>query len=178
MLTGIRPRVRGRAKAPREDASAVDDERVIPKALVCGAVLRALREQAGIGLEDFARLANVNRPSISKLEAGRTMLAVHHLDLYAEVIGARGRGQGGPLSGLRALAIMEECRDALRTSGTAQTTSGEGAQSQSQRDRAAGRDWDKQQEARREQQEQADRDQRRQQASQRDWQTLFNGTQK
>lgn len=117
MLTGIRPRVRGRAKAPREDASAVDDERVIPKALVCGAVLRALREQAGIGLEDFARLANVNRPSISKLEAGRTMLAVHHLDLYAEVIGARGRGQGGPLSGLRALAIMEECRDALRTSG-------------------------------------------------------------
>lgn len=69
-------------------------------------------------------------------------------------------------------------RDALRTSGTAQTTSGEGAQSQSQRDRATGRDWDKQQEARREQQEQADRDQRRQQASQRDWQTLFNGTQK
>ena len=67
-------------------------------------------------------------------------------------------------------------RDALRTNGPTQTTSGEGAQSQSQRDRATGRDWDKQQDARREQKEQAAREQQREQANQRGWQNLFNGT--
>jgi len=67
-------------------------------------------------------------------------------------------------------------RDALRTNGATPTTSGENAQSQSQRDRATGRDWDKQQDARREQKEQAARDQQREQADQRGWQNLFNGT--
>ncbi len=67
-------------------------------------------------------------------------------------------------------------RDALRTNGATPTTSGENAQSQSQRDRATGRDWDKQQDARREQKEQAARDQQREQANQRGWQNLFNGT--
>ncbi len=120
MLTGIRPRVRGRAKVPRGAETGVQDDRVIPKALVCGAVLRALREQAGIGLEDFARLAKVNRPSISKLEAGRTMLAVHHLDLYAEVINGHShrRGAGGArLAGAIVFAIIEERCEELRASG-------------------------------------------------------------
>ena len=67
-------------------------------------------------------------------------------------------------------------RDALRMNGATQTTSGEGAQSQSQRDRATGRDWDKQQDARREQKEQTARDQQREQANPRGWQNLFNGT--
>lgn len=124
MLTGIRPRVRGRAPVKRtDDASAsagkdADREMVIPKALVCGFVLRALREQAGIGLEDFARLAKVNRPSISKLEAGRTMLAVHHLDLYAEVIRGHGQGEGGrEMRGLRVLAVIERACEALAAKG-------------------------------------------------------------
>lgn len=68
--------------------------------------------------------------------------------------------------------------DSVRISGTAPTMSGDDAQGQSTRERAAERAWDKQQETRREQQEQADREQQRQQASQRDWQALFNGTQK
>lgn len=118
MLTGIRPRVRGRAKALRGDEGAGKDERVIPKALVCGAVLRALREQAGIGLEDFARLAKVNRPSISKLEAGRTMLAVHHLDLYAEVINGHGsRESMERLTGARIFGIIEGRCEELRAEG-------------------------------------------------------------
>ena len=67
-------------------------------------------------------------------------------------------------------------RDALRANGATPTTSGEGAQSQSQRDRATGRDWEKQQDARREQQEAAAREQQRDQANQRSWQNLFNET--
>jgi hypothetical protein len=71
-------------------------------------------------------------------------------------------------------------REVLRMNGTTQTTSGEGAQSQSQRDRATGRDWDKQQDARREQKEHAareqQREQQREQATQRGWGNLFNGT--
>ena len=108
-----------------------------------------------------------------KLRTGELQDALGRHGLEADTVRISAKAEQSDSS----RAIGNE-RDALRTSGTAQTTSGEGAQSQSQRDRAAGRDWDKQQEARREQQEQADRDQRRQQASQRDWQTLFNGTQK
>lgn len=119
VLTGIRPRVRGRAKLPRVEESTVQGERVVPKALVCGAALRALREQAGIGLEDFARLAKLNRPSVSKLEAGRTMLAVHHLDLYAEVINGHGRGGNtGWLTGARIFGFIEGRCEELRAEGT------------------------------------------------------------
>ena len=78
-----------------------------------------MRERAEIGLEDFAELAKVSRPSVSKLEAGRTMMAVHHLDLYAEVINASGRHRDRQprLTGLEILALIEQECDELRARG-------------------------------------------------------------
>lgn len=108
-----------------------------------------------------------------KLRTGELQEAMGRHGLDAERVRISGAAKSEPSEASRAIGSE---RDALRTNGTTQTTSGEGAQSQSQRDRATGRDWDKQQEARREQKEQAAREQQREQANQRGWQNLFNGT--
>jgi hypothetical protein len=108
-----------------------------------------------------------------KLRTGELQesLGRHGLDAESVRISAGAKQEAPDTS--RALGSE---RDALRASGATPTTSGEGAQSQSQRDRATGRDWEKQQDARREQKEQAAREQQREQASQRGWQNLFNET--
>ena len=108
-----------------------------------------------------------------KLRTGELQesLGRHGLDAESVRISAGAKQEAPDAS--RALGSE---RDALRASGATPTTSGEGAQSQSQRDRATGRDWEKQQDARREQKEQAAREQQREQASQRGWQNLFNET--
>jgi uncharacterized protein YcbK (DUF882 family) len=108
-----------------------------------------------------------------KLRTGELQEAMGRHGLDAERVRISGAAKSESSDASRAIGSE---RDALRTNGTTQTTSGEGAQSQSQRDRATGRDWDKQQDARREQQEQAAREQQREQANQRGWQNLFNGT--
>ena len=108
-----------------------------------------------------------------KLRTGELQEAMGRHGLDAERVRISGAAKSESSDASRAIGSE---REALRTNGTTQTTSGEGAQSQSQRDRATGRDWDKQQEARREQKEQAAREQQREQAHQRGWQNLFNGT--
>ena len=108
-----------------------------------------------------------------KLRTGELQESLGRLGLDAENVRISATAKMEPSDALRANGSE---RDALRMNGTTQTTSGEGAQSQSQRDRATGRDWDKQQDARREQKEQTARDQQREQANPRGWQNLFNGT--
>ena len=108
-----------------------------------------------------------------KLRTGELQESLGRLGLDAENVRISTTAKSEPSDALRANGSE---REALRMNGTTQTTSGEGAQSQSQRDRAAGRDWDKQQDARREQKEQTARDQQREQANPRGWQNLFNGT--
>jgi len=108
-----------------------------------------------------------------KLRTGELQESLGRHGLDAESVRISGTAKSEQNESSRAISSE---RDALRMNGATQTTSGEGAQSQSQRDRATGRDWDKQQDARREQKEQAARDQQREQASQRGWQNLFNGT--
>ncbi len=110
-----------------------------------------------------------------RLRTGELQESLSRHGLDAESV--RISGTAKPESADASRSLGSE-RDALRMGGTTPTMSGDGAQGQSMRERATDRAWDKQQEARREQQEQADREQQRQQASQRDWQTLFNGTQK
>ena len=108
-----------------------------------------------------------------KLRTGELQEALGRHGLDAETVRISG---GAKLEQHDASRTIGSERDALRANGATPTTSGESAQSQSQRDRASGRDWDKQQDARREQKEQAARDQQREQAGQRGWQNLFNGT--
>ncbi|WP_310572171.1 M15 family metallopeptidase [Gemmatimonas sp.] len=108
-----------------------------------------------------------------KLRTGELQESLSRHGLDAESVRISGANKSEQHESSRAISSE---RDALRTNGATQTTSGEGAQSQSQRDRATGRDWDKQQDARREQKEQAAREQQREQANQRGWQNLFNGT--
>lgn len=108
-----------------------------------------------------------------KLRTGELQESLGRHGLDAESVRISGTNKSEQNDSSRAISSE---RDALRTNGATQTTSGEGAQSQSQRDRATGRDWDKQQDARREQKEQAAREQQREQAQQRGWQNLFNGT--
>ncbi|QJR36454.1 M15 family metallopeptidase [Gemmatimonas groenlandica] len=108
-----------------------------------------------------------------KLRTGELQESLSRHGLDAESVRISGASKSEQNDSSRAISSE---RDALRTNGATQTTSGEGAQSQSQRDRATGRDWDKQQDARREQKEQAAREQQREQANQRGWQNLFNGT--
>ena len=108
-----------------------------------------------------------------KLRTGELQESLGRHGLDAESVRISGAAKQEAPDTSRALGSE---RDALRANGAASTTSGEGAQSQSQRDRATGRDWEKQQDARREQKEQAAREQQRDQASQRGWQNLFNET--
>jgi hypothetical protein len=108
-----------------------------------------------------------------KLRTGELQESLGRHGLDAESVRISGAAKQEAPDTSRALGSE---RDALRANGAAPTTSGEGAQSQSQRDRATGRDWEKQQDARREQKEQAAREQQRDQASQRGWQNLFNET--
>ncbi len=108
-----------------------------------------------------------------KLRTGELQESLGRHGLEADSV--RISGTSKPDQGDASRTLGSE-REALRMNGTTHTTSGEGAQSQSQRDRATGRDWDKQQDARREQQEQDARDRQREEAKQRGWQNLFNGT--
>ena len=108
-----------------------------------------------------------------KLRTGELQESLGRHGLDAESVRISGAAKSEQSDASRGIGSE---RDALRMNGTTQTTSGEGAQSQSQRDRATGRDWDKQQDARREQKDQAAREQQREQANQRGWQNLFNGT--
>ena len=110
-----------------------------------------------------------------KLRTGELQESLGRHGLDAERVQISGAAKSEPSDASRGSGVGSE-REALRMNGTTQTTSGEGAQSQSQRDRATGRDWDKQQDARREQKEHAAREQQREQANQRGWQNLFNGT--
>ncbi len=107
-----------------------------------------------------------------KLRTGDLQESLGRHGLDAESVRISGAGKSEASEGSRGLGAD---RDALRMGGTTPTTSGENAQGQTTRERATGREWDKQQDARREQKEQAEREQQRQQASQRDWQNLFNG---
>ncbi len=108
-----------------------------------------------------------------KLRTGELQESLSRHGLDADSVRISGTAKSEQSDASRAIGSE---RDALRANGATPTTSGENAQSQSQRDRATGRDWDKQQDARREQKEQAAREQQREQANQRGWQNLFNGT--